>query len=86
MDKKRALVTLIEQSFFLQNETKLALLGRVKAMSEEDVIKLGTFLSAEHAFVVKNEKLIKERTAAAIASLTAGDTSKEPVYYGQGKP
>ncbi len=86
MDKKLALITLIEQSFFLPNEAKLALLGKVKGMSEEDVVKLGKFLSAEHAFVVKNEKLVKERTAAVVASLSAGDTAKEPVYYGKGNP
>lgn len=94
MSKKRALVTLIEQSFLLSHEAKLGLLSQVKGMGEEDVVALGKFLAAERNFIVNNEQLVKARTAAVVAAVAAMNTMKAPggatshraVYYGSGKP
>lgn len=94
MNKKIALVTLIEQSFLLSYEAKLGLLAQIKKMGDEDVDALGKFLAEERNFIVNNEQLVKDRTAAVVASVSAMNTMKAPedptshraVYYGNGKP
>jgi len=87
MDKKVALVTLIENSFVLPNEVKLELLGRVEGLSDTDVEKLGTFLAAERQFVLDHEKGVRDSVAEILQML---DTPKpEPgdaVYVGTGRP
>jgi len=60
-EKKKALVTLVNHSFFLEAQGKMLILGKIDSMSEEDVDTLGKFLAMEKKEAIKKaEELEKE--------------------------
>lgn len=86
MDKKLALVTLIERSIALSDEAKLALFEKIETMTDEDAEKLGAFLAAERDYVLENEDGIKKSVAEVMDDLAKYTPEpKEQVYVGTGK-
>ncbi len=60
MDKKRALIILIKNSYFLPLKTKENLLKKIVKMPGKQVDTLGSLLAYEQEFVQKNkEQIIK---------------------------
>ncbi len=47
MNKKTSLSVLIKHSLFLSDEAKKTLLDRLSKMTEDEILKLGTFLALE---------------------------------------
>lgn len=87
MDKKLALVTLIEHSIVLSDEAKLALLAKMEMMMDKDVMKLGEFLAAERAYVLENQDGIKKSVAEVMDAFAKYTPEpKEQVFVGTGKP
>lgn len=88
LSKKLALVTLIKHSMSFASEAKLALLHHVKAMTEEEVDKLGKYLSAERKFIIENEELVIRCTQEVVETFDSptSQPSDNAVYVGVGKP
>lgn len=55
MDKKIALINLIENSFVVGNKMKRKLLEKVEYMTDDEVNKLGKFFVSEREFILKDE-------------------------------
>lgn len=97
MNKKIALVKLIRASLIVSNDDKLALLGKIETMSDEDVEKLGEFLAAEHDFIAQHEAGLRLSVGEIMEEMkrwNPGEDSARPtgadatdrVYVGTGKP
>lgn len=87
MDKKLALVTLVEHSIVLSDEAKLALLAKMDTITDEEVEKLGAFLATERDYVLENQDGIKKSVAEVMQELASYTPEpKEQVYVGTGKP
>lgn len=87
MDKKLALVTLIEHSLILSDEAKLGLLAKIETMTDGEVDKLGEFLAVERDYVLQNEDGIKKSVAEVMEDLAKYTPEpKEQIYVGTGKP
>jgi hypothetical protein len=84
MNKKVALVTLIEASVLLSDEDKLALLDRVPALNDKQVTALGKFLAAERQFALDHEDDIRRSMEKLMGTLDLPE--KKTVFIGSGKP
>lgn len=83
MQKKEALVTLIESGFVFSDEDKLALIDRVPALNDRQVDMLGKYLAREREFVLEHEDDIRKQMDELLTEL---DKPKvEQVYVGEGK-
>ncbi len=94
MHKKVALVKLIRNSFIVPNEDKLALLGKIEQMQDEDVEELGKFLAEEHDFILKHETGLRANVGEIMETLKNWKPGRPPaeavkesdkVYVGTGK-
>lgn len=56
MDKRQALVILINHSFFLTDEVKTQLLNKLSTFSEKEIENIGTFLALEKAKSLEGSK------------------------------
>lgn len=83
MNKKVALVNLIEASVLLSDDDKLALIDRVPTLNEKQVDAMGTYLATERQFVLEHRQELTDSFNAMLAELTKPD---EKVYVGSGKP
>lgn len=83
MNRKIALVTLIEASLFFSDEDKLALIERVPSLNDKQVETLGKFLAAERQFALDHEAEIRHQFDQLIADMEDADNT---VYVGSGKP
>ena len=83
MQKKEALVTLLEASFVFSDEDKLALIDRVPALNDKQVDALGKYLAREREFVLEQEEDIRNNMDELMNELDKPEPEK--VYVGQGK-
>jgi hypothetical protein len=83
MNKKIALVTLIEASIILADEDRLMLLDLVPGLTEKQVEALGKFFALERQFVLSHEDDVKQKIDELLTNLD--DTEKDTVYIGSGK-
>lgn len=61
MDKKAALIILINHSYFLSDEDKKTLLSNLSKLDDEQVEKLGKFLALEKKqSIEQNQNLVDE--------------------------
>ena len=67
MDKKTALKTLIEHSFFLTEEAKLDILSKLNTMSEMEIDTIGKFLALEKEKSLENAKMISQAATEILA-------------------
>ena len=61
MNKKIALVTLIEASIILSDEDRLMLLDLVPGLTDKQVDALGKFFALERQFILSHEDEVKEK-------------------------
>jgi hypothetical protein len=85
MNKKIALVTLIEASFLLSSGEKLALLDTVPTLNDKQVQALGTMLAKERAVMLANEDAIMTTIQKHLEAMREEDDDNK-VYVGTGKP
>lgn len=83
MNKKIALVTLIEASIILSDEDRLMLLDLVPGLTDRQTDALGEFFAAERQFILANEDDVKQKLDIMLAELERGGSEK--VYIGSGK-
>lgn len=83
MNKKIALVTLIEASIILADEDRLMLLDLVPGLTEKQVEALGKFFALERQFVLSHEDDVKQKIDELLTNLD--DNEKDTVYIGSGK-
>lgn len=83
MNKKIALVTLIEASIILSDEDRLMLLDLVPGLTEHQVDVLGKFFAIERQFILDNEDDVKQKLDSILTELDRTDNEK--VYVGSGK-
>ncbi len=83
MNKKVALVTLIEASVLLTDDDKLTLIDRVPALTDQQVDVIGKYLAAERQFVLGHKKELSDSFDAMLEELVKG---QDTVYVGTGKP
>lgn len=69
MDKKTALKTLVEHSYFISNTTKSELLAKMDTMSDDDVETLGRFLALEKKQSLVRGKQVITATNSLIKEL-----------------
>ena len=55
MDKKTALLTLLENSFWIDDPTKLKVIDQIDTLTEEQIDELGKFLVAERDYMIEHE-------------------------------
>lgn len=84
MNKKIALVTLIEVSFILSDEDRLRLLDLVPGLNDKQVDALGKFFALERQFILTHEDDLRQQFDILLMELERG--RKEKVYVGTGKP
>ena len=85
MNKKIALVTLIEASILLSSDDKLALIDAVPGFNEKQVMALGKMLAEERAVLLANEEMIMQTIKTKLDAISAEGQSNT-VYIGTGKP
>lgn len=85
MNKKIALIRLLEASFVLNDTEKLALLDSVSSMNEKQVQAMGVFLATERQFILEHEGDIRSSLESILVSLEQ-TALKDKVYVGVGKP
>ncbi len=85
MNKKIALVTLIEASILLSSDDKLALIDAVPGFNERQVMTLGKMLAEERAVLLANEESIMQTIKTKLDAISTQEKSNT-VYIGTGKP
>lgn len=61
MDKKEALIILIQHSYILTDNDKVKLLGNLDKLTPEEIDKLGTLLATQKkAAIENNDEIIKQ--------------------------
>ncbi len=61
MDKKEALIILIQHSYILTDNDKMKLLGNLDKLTPEEIDKLGTLLATQKkAAIENNDEIIKQ--------------------------
>ena len=83
MDKKIALVELLQHSILLTAEQKLLLLDALPSFNERQIDALGKFLSMEQQFVETHSDEILADMKKIYEELHLDD---EKIYVGMGKP
>lgn len=83
MNKKIALVTLIEASVLFTDDDKLALIGKVPSLNDKQVDALGKYFAAEREFVLDHKAELSQQLDVMLAELGKGDNA---VYVGTGRP
>ena len=62
MDKKTALITLLDNSFWISDPDKVIILQKIDTLTEEQIDSIGKFLVSERDFMLANEAQILDRT------------------------
>lgn len=83
MNKKVALVNLIEASVLLSNEDKLGLIDRVPALTDKQADVLGRYFASERQFVLEHRDELMQEMQKFLDELER-ETSAQSV--GVGKP
>ena len=88
MNKKIALVHLIEESLLLSSGQKLELLDMVAGFTQKQVDALGKFLVSEQEFLLDNQEEILTHTQSMIETLTGKVLApgENQLLVGKGKP
>ena len=86
MNKKVALVTLIEASMMLSSEDKLALIDKVPALNNKQVEALGKMLAQERSILLANQDAIMKNISSHLHKIAGENSASDPVYVGTGKP
>lgn len=84
MNKKVALVTLIESSLLLTADDKLALIDRVPSLNEKQVDTVGKFLALERQIILEHKDELNAQFSQMISELEK--ETPDAVYVGSGKP
>jgi len=80
MNKKIALIHLIEASVLFTDEDKLALIRYVPSLTDKEVDTLGKYLASERQFILDHEAEIIEQMEELV---TSSDTpAPEQVFVG----
>lgn len=66
MDKKTALITLLENSFWVSDKAKLRILKNLDAYTDIQIDQLGKFLAEERDVMVKDKVKILENTTSLL--------------------
>lgn len=85
MNKKIALVTLIEASILLSSDEKLTLIDAVPGFNDKQVMALGKMLAEERAVLLTNENLIMQTIQTKLEEIR-NQQADNAVYIGSGKP
>ncbi len=83
MNKKSALVTLIETSFMLTDNDKLMLIDTVPSLNDRQVDALGLYFAKEREMVLEHRKELSDFMLTILSDLGRDD---DRVYTGSGKP
>ncbi len=83
MNKKIALVTLIEASIILSDDDRLMLLDLVPGLTDHQVDALGKFFALERQYVLSHEDDVKQKLDSILTELDK--TDHETVFVGSGK-
>jgi hypothetical protein len=67
MDKKTAVKTLLEHSFFLTEAAKSAILEKLDSMSEVEIDTIGKFLALEKEKSLENAQMISQAAGELLA-------------------
>ncbi len=86
MNKKIALVDIIEASILLTAEQKLLLLDELPAFTEIQVNALGSFLAMEQQFITDHSEEILANMKKIYEDLHLGDAPTNQVFVGTGRP
>lgn len=86
MNKKIALVDLIEASILLTAEQKLLLLEELPGFNEKQVTALGTFLAMEQQFINEHKDEILVHMKQIYNDLHLEEQQTNQVFVGSGKP
>ncbi len=86
MNKKIALVDLIETSVLLTAEQKLGLLDMLPGFNEKQVDTLGELLAMERQFIDDHKEEILGHMKEIYDDLHIGEIGDTQVYVGSGKP
>lgn len=86
MNKKIALVDLIEVSVLLTAEQKLLLLDELSGFNEKQVTALGTFLAMEQQFINEHKDEILTEMKKIYNDLHLDEQQANQVFVGTGKP
>ena len=70
MDKKTALKTLLETSFWVTDPVKKEILSRMDTLTEKDIDILGKFWAKEREIVLQNKEKILEESEKLLRSIT----------------
>jgi len=70
MDKKTALVTLLETSFWVTDPVKKEILARMDSLTEKDIDILGKFLVKEREVMIRDEDKILADSAKLLQLIT----------------
>lgn len=58
MDKKVALVTLLENSFWIADTAKITILNKLDSLSDDQIDQLGKLLAEEREIMIQNKNSI----------------------------
>lgn len=83
MNKKVALVTLIEASVLFTDDDKLALIEKVPSLNDKQVDALGKYFAIERQFVLDHKEELSNQVDGMLSEL---DKASHTVYVGTGKP
>lgn len=84
MDKKIALLTLLESSFVLTDEEKALMVDALPLLTDEQVEVMGKFLTAERRFLLDHEGDL-HKSLEEIRGILEMENQKNTVYVGVGK-
>ena len=87
MNKKLALVTLLEASLMLTAEEKLDLIDAVPGLNDRQVDALGVCLARERELVLANEPAVMSDIQKKLDDIANQDEQRpDTIYVGVGKP
>lgn len=86
MNKKIALVDLIEASVLLTAEQKLVVLDELPSFTEKQVNTLGSFLAMEQQFITDHKEELLDTMKKLYEELRLEDAQTKQIFVGSGKP
>jgi len=69
MDKKTALITLLENSFWISDSIKKNILLKINSLSEKQIDELGKFLVKEREIMIKDKDKIENNSKQLLQAL-----------------
>ena len=69
MDKKTALVTLLENSFWISDPAKKEILLKLNTLSDAQIAKLGKLLAEERKVIIRDKDKIMQNSALLLDTI-----------------